>query len=96
MAESNNAIEERILDALATISDNEKPNIAKLARENNVPYQRLLACYKGRQSILEQSATNLQLNLAQELVLCQYLDTLNKVGISTQRQMLINCANSIL
>lgn len=38
MAESNNAIEERILDALATISDNEKPNIAKLARENNVPY----------------------------------------------------------
>ena len=46
--------------------------------------------------MLERPATNLRLNLAQELALCQYLDTLDKVGISTRRRMLINCANSIL
>ena len=37
MTSFNKTIEERIRDTLATTSDNETPNIAKLARKNNVP-----------------------------------------------------------
>jgi hypothetical protein len=47
MSDSYNDIESRIQAALASISPDEKPNIAKLSRDYTVPEQRLRARYKG-------------------------------------------------
>jgi hypothetical protein len=53
MPQSELSIDDRIEQILESIKDAEKPNFSKLAREHNVPYQRLLARSKGRATLSE-------------------------------------------
>ena len=47
MANSYKAIEERIEDAIEELDQSENPKVTIVARNNNVPYQHLLARWKG-------------------------------------------------
>jgi len=72
------------------------PEIAKTARTYNVPYQRLLARYHGRQSKHERPGAGRKLNNTQDLAVCQYLEHLDRMGTSARYGMLAHCANTIL
>ena len=52
MPDSYEQIEARIQAALASISPEEKPNIAKLSQDYAVSVSRLRACYNGRKNRL--------------------------------------------
>jgi hypothetical protein len=51
--DSNASIESRIQLAIFELENIEKPNIKEWACAKNLPYQRLLARYKGRPSLSE-------------------------------------------
>jgi len=96
MPESYGVIEERLLDALASLNTQNPPVIAKTARAYNVPYQRLLARYHSRQSKQGRPGVSRKLNNTQEAAVCQYLDYLDRMGTSARYGMLAHCANTIL
>ena len=96
MPESYETIERRLLDAVASLNTQNPPLIAKTARDFNVPYQRLLGRYHGRQSKQERPAVGRKLNNDEELAVYLYLDHLDKIGTSARYRMLAHCANSIL
>ena len=96
MAESYHEIEDSIDDAIHALNEAEIPNIAKIAREFDVPEQRLRRRWKGIQNKIQCGGRNKKLNDAQELALCHYLDRLDESGISARRQMVQSTANSIL
>ena len=73
-----------------------KPNIAALAREFCVSESQLRARLKGRQSKQERPAANRKLREDQESAVYQYLDRLDKIGLSARLPMVTNCANAIL
>jgi len=93
---SYSTVEQRILDASVTLQAQNPPLIAQTAREFNVPYQRLLARYHGRQSKQTRPGAGRKLDPAQELAVCHYLDHLDRMGTSARYSMLAQCANSIL
>ena len=96
MSESYKIIESRIQEAIVTLSQSEKPNVAKTAHDHKVPEDRLQNRWKGRLARTERPAANKKLNEEQEIAVCRYLDRLDKIGIAAQRQMLADCANAIL
>jgi hypothetical protein len=96
MPESYSSIESRISSAINALENEEKPNLAKIARDYRVPYHRLRARYKGRQSRSERPPTNQRLDSLQEQALCQYIDALDKLGLSPRRDQIATAANSIL
>lgn len=96
MDNSSEAIEERIQDALEELSQSEHPKVAVAARNHAVPYQRLLARWKGRPSKLGQPGNNKRLSIEQELALCEYLDRLDEMGTPARIPMIESGANSIL
>ena len=96
MPDSYKQIESRIENALVAISREETPNISRFAREFNVPYQRLLNRFKGRNSRSTRSPTGRLLSDAQESALCHYINTLDELDIHARPSMVENAANSIL
>ena len=64
MPDNDNLIESRIQVALHHIEGLNKPNIKACARTYNVPYQRLLARYKGRPSLSERRLNGRKLDEA--------------------------------
>ncbi|KAJ6007946.1 hypothetical protein N7540_011922 [Penicillium herquei] len=69
MAESYQSIESRIELAILNLENVQSPNIKVWAREHNLPYQRLLARYKGRTSRSERTAAGYKLDKSQESAL---------------------------
>ena len=67
-------VEERMEAALASICDENKPNIAALAREFNVPVSRLRARFHGRGNKRSVGESGRKLIDAQEVALCQVID----------------------
>jgi hypothetical protein len=61
--------ENRIRLALASIPENEKPNLTRLAKEYGVPYSRLRARYHGRGTRTNCGGSNRVLTDAQEQAL---------------------------
>ena len=74
MAESYESVEYRIQVAIHELENVERPNIKAWARSRNLPYQRLLARYKGRQSLSERPPNGRKLDESQESALCRYID----------------------
>jgi hypothetical protein len=76
MPESYQSIEARIQLAILELENVESPNIKAWARGHNLPYQRLLARYKGRSSRSERTPSGRKLDESQEAALCRYIDFL--------------------
>jgi hypothetical protein len=93
---SYNSIEDRIAEALQSIEKNLKPNFTKLAKKFAVPYLRLINRAKGRGSKSERQPANLRLNDTKELVLCWYLNTLERAGLYVCVYQIHVVASSIL
>jgi hypothetical protein len=84
MSESYFALEEQIDNALNTITDNQKPNIAKLSHDFCIPYQRLRARWLGREC--QTGGQNKALKDCEELALCQILDRMEKAVLVPVRE----------
>ncbi len=74
MPESYASIEVRLQGALNTLYTQTLPNVLQIAREFDVPYQRLLARYHGVQSKQDRPALGRKLTDVEELAICQYLN----------------------
>jgi len=96
MSNSYCDIEERIEDALYRLGQPEAPPVTAVAREFNVPYQRLLARLHGRPSKSTRPPTNRKLTEEQESALCQYLNALDEIYMSATRKHCYTTANLIL
>jgi hypothetical protein len=84
---------QRIIDS---IPPDFKPNIALLARENGVHYQRLLGRYHGRGTRFQRPSGTLKLNERQNLVLREFIRFLDRLGVSARVAHVVRCANTIL
>jgi hypothetical protein len=96
MPESYAETEARIEQALHKLHDCEKPNIAAMAREFQVPVSRLRARWSGRPSKQDRPGPNKKLGDDQELAVCLYIQRLDAIGTSASFPMVTSCANSIL
>lgn len=65
-------IEQRISEAIKSLTSQTKPNVTKTAREYHVPSSRLRNRWNGRRSKSQVVAHNRTLSEAQELAICQY------------------------
>jgi DDE superfamily endonuclease len=90
------AVETRIQLALASIADETKPNIAKLAREFEVPETRLRYRFRGGGSLKTCGGTNKALTAAEELALCQAIDREEADGTFLRHWQVQHLANWIL
>ena len=93
--ESNESIESRIQLAILELENVEKPNIKAWAR-TKIPYQRLLARYKGRASLSDRTPTGRLLDESQEAALCRYIDYLDSIHLPPKRPAIAATANAIL
>jgi len=89
-------IEARITEACCKVAETEKPNIAHIEWEFEVPESRLWARWNGRQTRGSRPAVNKRLTEAEELAVCMYLKRLDTIGTSVRLPMVKNCANDIL
>ncbi len=96
MANSYNTIEDRIIKVLESIPDGNDPNIAALARDNNLPVHRLRARWNGRLSRENIDGHNKTLLNVQETALCQFLDRMKETDIYARYRIITACANFIL
>jgi len=96
MPEQYAEIEARISQACAKLHNCEKPNIAAVAREFQVPATRLRARWNGRQSRQDRSGANRRLTDDQELEVCLCLKRLDTIGTSARITVVTSCANFIL
>jgi hypothetical protein len=87
--ESYESIEARIQEAIDDLEkrDEEKPNLAAVAREFEVPPQRLRARWNGRRSKCDVPGPNKKLSGDQELAVCLYLDRLDAIGTCARKKM---------
>ena len=95
MPDTYHDIEDRISEAIQSLDNQRKPNIAKTARDFRVPRSRLRNRWNGRQPKSQVVAHNRTLSEAQELAICQYLDHLDRGGPKdtnslNRRQMLFS------
>lgn len=96
MPQSNADIEAQIVKAIASLSNQSKPNFAKTAREFSVPASRLRRRWNGGKSLFERQPNNRKFNSLQELALCQFIDSFDQTGASVNRAQVTAAANSIL
>lgn len=96
MPDSYDQTESRIQSALASIKPDMKPNFSKLAEKYSVPYQRLLARYKGRVRLYERPSGTLKLTSSQNFVLREFIRYLDSLGIPPRLRHVVHCANTIL
>ena len=88
--------EAKIQSILDAIPPDFKPNFSRLARENNVHYQRLLARYHGRSTRFQRPSGTLKLNASQNYVLREFVRFLDQLGVSARVAHVVRCANTIL
>jgi len=93
--EAYSVIESRIQQAIHKHKGEIKPNIAAMARELDVPIDRLRARFKSRQS-RQRPPPNRKLREDQEERLCDYLTKVDAMGIAPRYCHLNKYANSIL
>jgi hypothetical protein len=96
MPESAETIDYRIDMILESITNHEKVNFKELARDNDVPYQRLLARSKGRQSRSNRPSATYKLSSAQDNALYDYIVRLDELGVCVRLPMIVSCANYLL
>lgn len=96
MADDYKDIEDRIQEALDAMEHEDNFKIHAAAKAFNVPYLHLYAYYKGWASWLNCIPTNMRLSDAQELVLCQWIDTLDKLEIPLRPVAVLGAAHLIL
>lgn len=89
-------MEDRIQEGLNDLSEMSDPNIASYARENNLPYRKLLARWHGTPSKLEQDPRGRKLNEEQEQALIRFIDSMDEKGLCIRKPMVTDAANSIL
>lgn len=89
-------MENQIQLAVKAFHEANKPIIAQLAREFDVPYHRLRARIHGRQSHADRGKATRSLNLIQEKALTSYIQTLNNAQASPTPEMIETAANTIL
>ena len=89
-------IEERIGEAVAHIQENPLSNISKIAREFDVPYQRLRYRLKTGRSKITENGQNKKLSPAEELALCHFLDRLDATGFPARIPFITGFANNLL
>ena len=87
-------MENQIQLAVKAFYEADKPNIAQLAREFDVPYHRLRARIHGRQSYADRSKATRSLNLIQEKALTSWIQTLDNAHISPTPEMVEAAANA--
>ena len=93
MPKANAEIEVQITKALASLSEQSKPNLSKTAREFSVPSSRLSRRWKGGKSLFQRQPNGRKLNAAQESALCQFIE---EAGASISQSQIATAANSIL
>lgn len=96
MPKSQISIDDRITEILNSITDISKPNFKQLAREHDVPYQRLLARSKGRPTRSQRPSGTYKLTQAQESALYDYIARLDELGVCVRLPMIVSCANYLL
>jgi Tc5 transposase DNA-binding domain len=90
-------IEERVIEACEDLEHQEIRNIAKTAREFDVPEGRLRRRFQGKAlSYIDREAHNKVLNEAAERSLCLYIDLADEIGLPIREQTLVIAANAIL
>ncbi|KAJ6090439.1 hypothetical protein N7486_009254 [Penicillium sp. IBT 16267x] len=87
MPELYQSIEARIQLAILELENVESPNIKAWAREHNLPYQRLLARYKGHSSRSERTPSGRKLDESQEAALCRNIDFLDSIYLPPKRPL---------
>jgi len=96
MSEKYTEIEARIKEVCKKLNNCEKPNVAAVAREFEVPETRLRARWNERQSRRDRPAAGRKLTEDQELAVCLYLKQLDTIGTSARFPMVTSCADFIL
>jgi AraC-like DNA-binding protein len=90
-------VEERVIEACEALETQEIPNIAKTAREFNVPPRRLRRRFQGETSSrIDAGGQNKALNEAAEEALCLYIDKADEIGLPIRERTLVDAANAIL
>ena len=89
-------IESRIQTALDAYKHDNSQKITVLARQNSVPYQRLLRRIHGTPSAHAKKPVNYMLNKEQEEAVKLWIYDLDKAGQAPTAQRVRDCANSIL
>jgi hypothetical protein len=74
MPKDNRDIEDLILKAIDSLSEQPKPNISKTAREFAVPIGRLRRRWLGGKSLFQRQPKGRKLSSGQEKALCEYID----------------------
>ena len=89
-------VEARIAEAIDSIPDRENVSIAELAREFDVPHQRLRRRLKGTPSKMHRAPANRKLDESQELGICLFIDGLCKHGLCVNTTGIRNAADFVL
>jgi hypothetical protein len=89
-------MEKRYLEALATISNQKKPNLRALARKFDLNYSTLWGRFHGRKPRTSTIPINKALNKVQEAALVRYIKQLDDLWAPCTLQEIERCANSIL
>ena len=96
MSDSNSDIEKRILQACTAAQGQKKPNISALARQFNVPYQRLRARIHGRANLSSRPISTKILDDIQEKALIRWICQLDSLYTPPTPAMIEYAANQIL
>ena len=96
MPETYKQIEARIHEAIAFLSDSDKPNLSAAATQFLVPYHRLCARWNGAHSYSTRPTNGKRLDNTQEAAVCQYLDRLDAIGTSARYHMVTSSTNFVL
>ncbi|KAG0158450.1 hypothetical protein PDIDSM_5964 [Penicillium digitatum] len=96
MSDRTKKMETQIQLAVKAFSQANKPNIAQLAREFDVPYHRLRARIHGRQSYTDRATITRSLNSIQEKALTSWVQSLDSAYTSPTAEMVEGAANAIL
>ncbi|KAG0152664.1 hypothetical protein PDIDSM_2469 [Penicillium digitatum] len=96
MSDRTKKMETQIQLAVKAFSQANKPNIAQLGREFDVPYHRLRARIHGRQSYTDRATITRSLNSIQEKALTSWVQSLDSAYTSPTAEMVEGAANAIL
>jgi Tc5 transposase DNA-binding domain len=89
-------IEDRIIQAVEHVADFPDADIAKTARDFDVPYNQLRYRLKTSNSRISADGQNKKLSPAQELALCHFLDRLDTTGFPARIGFIKSFANDLL
>jgi hypothetical protein len=96
MSDTYQDIELRIQHTITVIQGQESANISDVERRFGMLLQRLYHRWHGKPTKTDLSGPNHYLNLEEKHILCRYLDSLDRMGLPMQRELLRGAADSIL